>query len=254
MLKLAEIQHDFLASFYQNQEKRFNRHLCEEENALSIIERVRIYKGSITECLANSLRGTYHTCECLVGEDFFNGLAYSYIEQEPSYSSDLGNYGERFPDFVATFPPAASLPYLSDICRLCWFYHRAYRTPEEHAFNTNLFAAIPEHQQDNLILKLPQSAYLLKSSYPIHDIFYLCRSNEDKKINMSSGGVNLLIWKKKQTILIDELNQNEWFIANKLQNELRLNQLQCETSFKKINLDELLSTFLLKGWLGGWRS
>ena len=136
MSKLAELQQDFLTAFYENNATVFTKHI-HSQTALTPDKRFNIYQSSVTECLAKSLRETYEVCEKLVGEDFFNGLAYTYIQQTPSQSPDLGDYGEGFADFVGEFPPAQQLPYLADICRLCWAYHLAYQADAEAQFDTN---------------------------------------------------------------------------------------------------------------------
>jgi hypothetical protein len=191
----------------------------------------------------------------LVGEQFFNGLAYTFIKQTPSSSPNIGECGEGFADFIAGFPPAQSLPYLADVCRLCWCYHLAYQAPTHLPFDVQSFAKIPDDQKDHLIFQLPPSALLLRSDYPIKAMWTLCQSNQSTQtISLDDGGVNLLIWRQEEHINIHHLSEEEWLLASQLDQQVTLGQLQQIPALQTINTAELLPVFLKKGWLTGWSS
>jgi len=252
MSKLVQLQQDFLKAFNEQNPTTFTKHI-HNQTALTAEKRFSIYQGSAIECLANSLRETYEVCEKLVGEDFFNGLAYTYIQQASSYSPDLGDYGQSFAAFIEQFPPAQQLPYLPDICRLCWAYHVAYRTEIEQPFDIESFAQLSEAEQAGVILTLPQSAQCLASPYPIQHIWKFCQLNAAEQsaepLDLNSGGVKLMVWRNAHEVVIDELNDSEWQLAQLLTERLTLVELQQRCDLKQINLAELLPSFLTKSWL-----
>ena len=65
-----------------------------------------VYRGSVIGCLTKSLTSIYPVCCRLVGEQFFDATAVSYIHRFPSLSPDIGDYGADFADFLAHFTPA----------------------------------------------------------------------------------------------------------------------------------------------------
>ncbi|MCH9643567.1 MAG: DNA-binding domain-containing protein [Gammaproteobacteria bacterium] len=246
---LAEIQKDFLTALTDKEsEPQFLKHI-RHKGRITAAKRFDIYTGSIIESLAKTLRHTYKTIESIVGEEFFNGLAYQFIRETPSTSPDLGDYGAEFAGFVGDFDSAKELPYLADVCHLCWMRHCADRTLEKSKHNLQELANVPEEQQEQVIFLLPPSAHLLESPYPIDRIFQMCQQDNDETVDLDDGGVKLLIWKDdQQGIQMDVLNEEEWIVANLLNKKMTLEALHDELSLKHkaIDLEQLLPEFFIK--------
>ena len=77
-----------------------------------------IYRNNYRGNLQDALAAAYPVVEQIVGAEFFSMLARNFIEHHPSRSGNLHNYGAELAPFLATFPPAQSLPYLADVARL----------------------------------------------------------------------------------------------------------------------------------------
>lgn len=250
---LHNIQRDFIADFYQSSKNSTFLHHIQYSTHLPSQERFNIYKGSIVGGLTKCLQATYQVCEKLVGENFFHGLAYTYIETYPSISPDLGDYGEQFADFVETFPPAQCLPYLADICRLCWLWHRAYRSQSNMSFDIQAFSQLSETEQENAIFLLSESAFLFSSNYPIDSIWQMCHSGKIEDISLDKGGVHLLIWRDKDIVKVEKMTVHEWLLASQFKVELPLSIIQQNIMPLNIDLTAMLPDFLRRGWLAGWR-
>jgi hypothetical protein len=80
--------------------------------------RFDVYRNNVFVGLIEALERRYPVCRTLVGEEFFRAMARLYVELSPPRSPVLLTYGSDFAEFVETFPPAASLPYLADVVRL----------------------------------------------------------------------------------------------------------------------------------------
>lgn len=76
-----------------------------------------VHRNTIISGLTNALRLTYPTVEWLVGGDFFDQTALAYVDEHPPTKAQLADYGDRFPDFVEGYAPAAELAYLADVAR-----------------------------------------------------------------------------------------------------------------------------------------
>lgn len=80
--------------------------------------RFRVYRNNVQHGLAEALAKAYPTVARLVGAAFFAAMARAFLLARPPRTRSLALFGEGFADFVAGFPPAATLPYLADVARL----------------------------------------------------------------------------------------------------------------------------------------
>lgn len=88
--------------------------------------RFAVYRNNVVVSLVDALADTFTVTQELVGEPFFRAMARVFALSDPPRSRLMAFYGERFPDFIAGFPPAASVPYLADVARLEYLRVLAY--------------------------------------------------------------------------------------------------------------------------------
>lgn len=80
--------------------------------------RFAVYRNNVIVSLIDALADTYPVVQALVGEEFFRATSKVFVSANPPRSRIMAYYGSDFPEFVASFPPAASVPYLADMARL----------------------------------------------------------------------------------------------------------------------------------------
>ncbi|MFC4861285.1 DNA-binding domain-containing protein [Pseudomonas sp. JS3066] len=106
-------------------------------NGSDPMRRFAVYRNNVLASLINALADTFPVVKQLVGDEFFTGMARLHVQAAPPRSPLLVFYGEDFPAFIATFPPAAGLPYLADVARLelaqVHAYHAADLPPLDSA-------------------------------------------------------------------------------------------------------------------------
>lgn len=88
--------------------------------------RFAVYRNNVMVSLIDALADTFPVVQALVGEEFFRAMARVFAQVSPPRSRLMVYYGDTFADFVASFPPAASVPYLADVARLEMARVRAY--------------------------------------------------------------------------------------------------------------------------------
>lgn len=111
-------------------------------------QRFAIYRNNVTRSLIDALADTFPVVAELVGAEFFELLAHSYIQHSPPTSRLLVEYGETFADFIQGFAPASSVPYLADVARLEFARVRAYHSADITALTPVAIAEVigqPEH-------------------------------------------------------------------------------------------------------------
>lgn len=104
--------------------------------------RFAVYRNNVAVSLVAALAETFPVTRELVGRQFFDAMARCFIVAQPPHSPVLTEYGDHFPDFVASFGPARALAYLPDVARLEVARVRAYHAAEAAVLGTAALAAL----------------------------------------------------------------------------------------------------------------
>lgn len=79
---------------------------------------IAVYQHNYLWSLLEALRRRYPTVALFLQENNFKYMAREYIANQPSHDSNIDNYGDSLPTFLANRPELASYPYLADLARL----------------------------------------------------------------------------------------------------------------------------------------
>jgi hypothetical protein len=139
--------------------------------------RFAVYRNNVIVGFVNALRSAFPVVERLVGADFFQAMARAYALAEPPRSPVLMDYGVTFPDFIAGFAPAASLPYLADVARIERAWREAYHAQDAEPLTALDFATIGPDAVAGLVLRLHPSLRLLRSLFPAQTIWTMNASD-----------------------------------------------------------------------------
>lgn len=174
---------------------------------------LQIYRHNVFEKLTEALGAIYPVVEQLVGTGFFRYAANAYIRRHPPTRGNLHDFGHRFADFLATFPPAAALAYLPDVARLEWAWHEAFHAADATALlDLDRLAALPETHYTGLRLVLHPSARLLASPYPVLRIWQVNQPDwqGDQTVALAEGGVRLLVIRRGLEVEIEPCSAGEY--------------------------------------------
>ncbi|MGB3147165.1 MAG: DNA-binding domain-containing protein [Paracoccaceae bacterium] len=133
--------------------------------------RFDVYRNNVTYGLTEALRRNFPLIEKLVGAPFFAAMARDYLRAHPPTSPLIMAYGGSMPDFLASFPPVARLPYLPDVARLELAIIRSYHAADAPLLPPQELASVPADRLADLHLRFCPSAILLRSDWPIHAIW-----------------------------------------------------------------------------------
>lgn len=103
--------------------------------------RLDVYRNNVVASLVDALAQTFPVVRELVGEPFFAAMAAQFVRRHPPCSPVLAHYGERLPDFIAEYAPAAVLPYLPDVGRLEHARVRAFHATDAPVLSPDAIAA-----------------------------------------------------------------------------------------------------------------
>lgn len=103
--------------------------------------RFSVYRNNVYHSLTVALSDAYPVVKRLVGDDFFFAMARSYLDGGGfPVHAPLHDFGGGFPEFIADFAPAESLPWLGDVGRIERAWLRAYHGADAENSATNLEA------------------------------------------------------------------------------------------------------------------
>jgi hypothetical protein len=103
-----------------------------------------VYRNTIAKGCVDALAANFPTVASLVGDEWFRAAAALFAAEHPPTSAALLAYGEVFPDWLATFPPAGDLPYLPAMAWMDWRWTVALFAPEAAPLAAEAFALDPE--------------------------------------------------------------------------------------------------------------
>lgn len=254
MISLAELQALFReAVFETGAEQPATRALSRHVNAtagLSSMQHLQIYQRAVMSTLERALEQIYPVCLQLVGDEFFGGMARIFARRYPSRSPDLADYGAEFAEFISAFKPAEELPYLADVARLEWAWHRAFNAPDEPPMDPAALTAVPAEDIRRIVFRLPASASLLQSRYPVERIWQVNQPDwiGTQHVDLGSGGLNMLVWRKDHVMRIDGIDDTAWALLNLIERGATMAELT-----EIAELDQLLPGCVQNGWIGGFR-
>lgn len=252
MSKLADLQKQIFTSLVEEVPMDVN---ALKNKFLSVEQSLAIYRNSFRAALLNAMREVYEVCVKLVGDEFFNAMAMDYIKQTPSYSENIGHYGEEFSAFIANFPHTKDLPYLSDVAHLEWAWYQALHAENVRPFNSAGLAALSEEAHEHIVFTLPPSMTLLESDYPIHEIWRLNQMTVESNdtVDLGQGGVKLAVWRHEMDMRMDVLAENEWVLLQAIAHGVSMGELDGVLGEAELaHVSDLLAQFVRAGWIAGW--
>lgn len=139
--------------------------------------RYDIHRNNVTVSLINALAGIYPAVERITGSDFFRAMARFHVREIPPVSPLLFDYGRDFPNFVARYEYARTMPWLADVARIERAWLDAYHGAEAAPLPADLLGAVPHGKLAGLVFVSHPTTLLIRSRYPAVTIFSMNRSN-----------------------------------------------------------------------------
>jgi Putative DNA-binding domain len=152
-----------------------------------------IYRNNTLITLTETLSATYPVVRRLVNQRFFAYAAHTFIFGNFPSTPCLVEYGAKFPAFLADFPPAAGIAYLSDVASLEWAINRVVHSATESAVAIDSIAGVGSDPAEIRLHTDPATRYVA-SIYPIHQIWRANQPDVDPGvIHLEGNGEHLQI-------------------------------------------------------------
>jgi hypothetical protein len=142
-------------------------------NHSDVAQRFSVYRNNVMASLVDALTDTFAVTQELVGPEFFRAMAQVFVQNHPPQTRVLTWYGQHFPDFIADFVPAATLPYLPDVARLEMLRVRSYHAADAEPLATSTLAQALSDPAAlaQLTLMLHPSVQMLASHHAAYSVW-----------------------------------------------------------------------------------
>jgi hypothetical protein len=217
MPSLRELQQAFRRSLLAPEDEAAARYVVAD--GLAAARRLAVYRNTFDSNLANAVRLAYPAVRKLVGTEFFEGAARMFAHERPPRASSLDVYGDEFPDFLASFAPAASLAYLADVARLEWAVNRALHAPDAHPLDASRLAAVDPALHERVRFVAAPSVSLLRTPCPADTIWRAVLAGDDAAlaaVDLAAGPASLLVERLEAGIEVERLDEPAWRVSNAL--------------------------------------
>ena len=177
--------------------------------------RLSIYRNTYVSVVVNALRLAYPAVHRLVGGEFFEGAARTFIDANPPRAAYLNAYGAEFGDFLATFAPASSLAYLPDVARLDWAVNVALHADDAAPLDVQRLANMPE----DIVFVPHPSVSLLETRFPADAIWRAAIDDNDEAlsaIELDDRPVRLIVSRDANGVEVQRLDTGAWHFAKAL--------------------------------------
>ena len=179
--------------------------------------RLNVYRNTFIGGLTTALRLIYPAIHRLVGAPFFESAARLFIKAQPPKSAWLDQYGSLFPEFLAGFPPAATLPYLPGVARLERAVNRALHAADTAPLDLTRLAVVKAADRGNIAFEPHPSLGLVAAEHPVDAIWRAVLEADDATmaaIDLAAGPHWLLVERGANGVEVIRLAEPEWrFLA-----------------------------------------
>jgi len=254
MPTLLETQKAFLGTVFGSGEIGYDGAAIAKtilKDGIAVTDRLQIYRNNTVILLTEALAATFPVVHKLVGCDFFDLLASTFVRTHPPKNPSLISYGGTFADFIDGFEPAQNLPYLGDVARLEWAWNEAYHAADASPLDPRALGATPEERLGDIVFVLHPSARFVHSPYPIRAIWDANQdgSNQDAAISLDDGGERALVIRPGVDVEVRSLSAGAFAFLNRIADGLTIaHALQSPLDTNPgFNLEVLLGTAIADG-------
>ncbi|MGY5453322.1 HvfC/BufC family peptide modification chaperone [Agarivorans sp. MS3-6] len=236
---LKQLQSDFAESLKRSN-TALNHRLA--SSALSPDQSIQIYQNNYVLSLSEALAATYPTVQQLVGEEYFNFCAKSFILEHGHDQGDLNLFGHGFNLFLQQQDALAQLPYLSDIALLDWQIEQtAGLALSDQYFGVEQLQTIAVEQLGKVVLHLASHQSLVTSEYPIFAIYQMVQQDQVKPIDLEQPDHLILSKQANFEVQIEQISPLCYQFLLHCQQQLPLEQLpqQCLAELEPLLADAI---------------
>lgn len=134
---------------------------------------LRHYRSSLT----TAVMGRFPATGWLVGTPLLEEAAKKFVREYPPSAPCIGEYGHRFPTFLATWPGVERVPYVRAFADLDWHLGRLALAIELPAVTRDDLAAVAADDLADAALTIQPGTHYAHAEWPIDELMTLYLSD-----------------------------------------------------------------------------
>jgi hypothetical protein len=189
-------------------------------DGLTAARRLQIHSNTAHLLLIEALTSNFPATSRIVDERFFVYAASEFVHRHSPRQPRLAEYGAELPDFLATFEPASSLPWLPDLARLEWAMLACQEAEDAPAVTAT---DLEEGSAHELVLLRHPGCRLLASPWPVDRIrSFALRAYEELSPDLTGDPVRLLVRRTEAGMMLKRLSGPDFALLGRLWSGLSL--------------------------------
>ncbi len=138
-----------------------------------------VYRNTVAKGCADTMVSLFPAVERVVGADWLREAAVRHAAQQPPRRPVMIDYGDTFADWLASFPPAADMPYLPGLARLDRLWTEAHLAVDADPLDAGAFVGLTAEDFDRLAAGLHPSLRLARFEDGTPGLWRVLREPED---------------------------------------------------------------------------
>ncbi len=133
--------------------------------------RFAVYRNNVIASLSKALQTDYPVINTLVGAEFFQAMAGEFVRNHPPRTPMMMDFASEFPEFLESFEPVATLPYLADVSRIENALRQSYHAADSTGLTPDDLSALAPADLADAHVELAPSFRLLTSPWPVFSLW-----------------------------------------------------------------------------------
>jgi hypothetical protein len=123
--------------------------------------RFAVYRNTVAKGCAEAIAAQFPAVARVVGEAWTREAGVRFAREHPPVRASLLDYGAGFPAWLAAFPPAADMPWLTSLARIDWAWRDACFAPDRPPLSADVLAHLAPEAYVATTTELHPAARLL---------------------------------------------------------------------------------------------
>ncbi|RMF08193.1 MAG: DUF2063 domain-containing protein [Alphaproteobacteria bacterium] len=254
MTGLADIQNALRDTVLGDDQVQGIVHALVRSAGVPVAERIAVHRRNTLVLTCDALADTFPVVKALVGDGFFRTLGRAFVLEHPPRNATLLFYGQDFPDFIARFKPAQSVPYLADVARLEWAIHESYHAAEETPVDARQLGRLAPEKLAGARFSFHPALNLLHAPWAVDEIRDAHRDGPPSDaVRIGDGPVWLVVRRVNGVVTVDRASRCMWDALVALKNGARLGPVLAEAMARdsEFQASEVLAWLMTAGQVTG---
>lgn len=169
-----------------------------ESDGIPAADRFAAYRNNVVASLVGVLEAAFPAVAAHAGAANFRFAASLFAKAHPPAEARLLAYGGSFPGWLAAFKPARAKPWLAELARLEWRRNEALFAADADPLTADALQGVAPDRIPALRFSLLPSLRLLRSDYPLADLWSAAQEGKVPPDAPLEGGPQWLLVQRPQ--------------------------------------------------------